>query len=559
MASEQSWKQQYLQELDSSKAREQQWQSERHTLERLLVRTSFAAEGQDDQLDRLLEGVREHLRRKGADPGGLRRLQEQLDQRLVALESDSSGIGSRLRDSLQQLISALRHHELFQGHGDQLKQLGRQLSEPDTLQRALPEWLLRLAELEVQALQGGSAAKSGNGLLGRLFGGRPAPSPEPPVTMEVPASALDATDPCEPFQAALKASHAQRARFARRVAEVLEHMLSQVTLAPAAHARALSIRSRLAESDDWQELRDALNETAELIIAAVSRGQLEFESFLKRLDERLLALQTHLLEQSAQSEHRQSASEQLETSLNRDLQALTDNLEQSDDMAQLKASVSKHLESIAHSVRHYREQESAREALAQEQLAVLQEKLATLEAHSEHTKEQLRQERSRALTDVLTQLPNREAWQERLAFEYERWQRYHNPVTLCVLDIDHFKAVNDSYGHKAGDRVIQLMAKVLRDRLRATDFVARYGGEEFVVLLPETGVDTALEVINKLRSHIRELPFHFQGEPVSITFSAGLAPFREGVALDAVFDQADRALYQAKAAGRNQVLVAPAQ
>ena len=125
-----------------------------------------------------------------------------------------------------------------------------------------------------------------------------------------------------------------------------------------------------------------------------------------------------------------------------------------------------------------------------------------------------------------------------------------------MLDIDHFKLVNDSYGHKAGDRVIQLMAKVLRDRLRATDFVARYGGEEFVALLPETRVDTAVEVINKLRAHIRELPFHFQGEPVSITFSAGLAPFRDGVALDAVFDQADRALYQAKGAGRNQVVVA---
>ena len=420
MASEESWKQQYLQEQENTKAREQRWQTERHTLERLLVRTSFAAEGQDAQLDRLLESLREHLRRKGADLDQLRLLQEQLDQRLVALESDRSGGGSRLRESLHQLISALRQYEPFRNHGDELKQLGRQLRDVETLQQGLPDWLCRLAELEVRALQGKTPGKAGGGMLARLFGARELASQATPALADTPPTegspAPEAgADPCEPFQSALKASQEQRTRFARRVAEVLEHMLSQVTLAPAAHARATSIRTRLAESDDWEELREALDETSELIIAAVSRGQLEFESFLKRLDERLLALQTHLQDQSAESEHRQSASEQLESSLNRDLQALSDNLEQSDDMAQLKASVSEHLESIARSVRSYREQESARETLAQEQLAVLQEKLATLEAHSEHTKEQLRHERSRALTDVLTQLPNREAWQERLS------------------------------------------------------------------------------------------------------------------------------------------------
>lgn len=549
MASEESWKQQYLQELENTRERERQWQDERHTLERLLVRTSFAADGHEPALDRLLENLREMLRGKDTPIAQLRHLQERLDQQLVALEDDRASRIQRLREPLQQLVSALRSHDLFRAQADELKHLGRRLGDPDTLPRGLPDWLARLAHLEIQALDGEPAAKSGRGMLCRLFGGGQDSAPT--------ASTAGSADPCEPIQSALRASHEQRTRFARRVAEVLEHMLSQVSLAPAAHARALSVRTRLAESDDWDELQDALGETSDLIIAAVCRGQLEFESFLKRLDERLLALQTHLQDQSAHSEHRQSASEELETSLNRDLQSLSDHLERTDDMTQLKLSVSEHLESVARSVRHYRQQESTREARAQEQLAVLQEKLATLEAHSEHTKEQLRQERSRALTDVLTKLPNREAWQERLAFEYGRWQRYGHPVTLCVLDIDHFKAVNDSYGHKAGDRVIQLMAKVLRDRLRATDFVARYGGEEFVVLLPETGVETALEVIDKLREHIRTLPFHFQGEPVSVTFSAGLAPFREGVAAATVFEQADRALYQAKGAGRNQVLVAP--
>jgi diguanylate cyclase len=125
-----------------------------------------------------------------------------------------------------------------------------------------------------------------------------------------------------------------------------------------------------------------------------------------------------------------------------------------------------------------------------------------------------------------------------------------------VLDIDFFKRVNDSYGHKAGDRVLQLVARALRERLRATDFIARFGGEEFVILLPETNVDNARSVLDSMRGHIAELPFHFRGEPVSVTFSAGLAEFDGDDDEDDVFDRADKALYLAKDSGRDQVLIA---
>ena len=185
----------------------------------------------------------------------------------------------------------------------------------------------------------------------------------------------------------------------------------------------------------------------------------------------------------------------------------------------------------------------------------MQEKVAAMEAHSEQMQEQVRKERLRAMTDLLTELPNREAWQERLSFEYNRWQRYSHPLTIGVLDIDLFKRINDSYGHKAGDRVLQLVAREFRDRLRTTDFVARFGGEEFVVLFPETEPSDARAVVDKLREHVGKLPFHFRGEPVTVTFSAGLAGFIAGDTEESVFDRADRALYQAKDAGRDQVMI----
>ncbi len=103
--------------------------------------------------------------------------------------------------------------------------------------------------------------------------------------------------------------------------------------------------------------------------------------------------------------------------------------------------------------------------------------------------------------------------------------------------------------------MLQLVAREVRERLRTTDFVARFGGEEFVVLFPETEPADASVVVDKLREHVRKLPFHFRGEPVSVTFSAGLAGFVAGDTEESVFDRADRALYQAKDAGRDQVMI----
>ncbi|WP_404367644.1 diguanylate cyclase [Marinobacter sp.] len=569
MPSDDSWKKRYNEELEAASAREKAWEEQRHTFERLLVRTSFASEGQHPDLDRLLRELRDQLRQDDGDIRQLRRIQETLDQQLVSLDESRGQAGKRLKTSLDHLLATIRRHPLFIDEKAELKKLSRALGDPETFQAGLGGWLAQLAELESRALAGGETGagdtgKEGGrqGVLSRFFGSRRAEAeaesgpPMPGWGDVVDSLPVRTTDLGAPE---FREEADQRTRFAHRLGELLENLLSQVSLAPEAHAKVSLIRSQLAERHEWNDLREALNETSELVLAAVSRGQQEFESFLKRLDDRLLALQTHFVEQSEASESRQSASEALESNLNRDLRALQENFAHTDDVTELKQSVSRHVESIIQSVKGYREQESEREALAAEQMAAMQEKLAAMEIQSEQTREQLRLERSRALTDVLTQLPNREAWQERLIFERDRWQRYGHPVTLGILDIDHFKRVNDSYGHKAGDRVIQLLAKALQERLRTTDFIARYGGEEFVLLLPETDLVTARKVIDSLRQHVSGLPFHFQGRPVTITFSAGLAPFQAGIDLESVFDQADRALYRAKDAGRNQIVLAADQ
>jgi diguanylate cyclase len=136
--------------------------------------------------------------------------------------------------------------------------------------------------------------------------------------------------------------------------------------------------------------------------------------------------------------------------------------------------------------------------------------------------------------------------------ELQRWQRFGHPVCVAVWDVDHFKRINDTYGHRAGDRVLCSVADYLKNHSRSTDFVARYGGEEFVMILTGTQINNAMPLLEKTRIAIGKLGFHYSGEPVSITVSCGVTELKQGDSAETVFERADKALYQAKNNGRNQ-------
>lgn len=345
-----------------------------------------------------------------------------------------------------------------------------------------------------------------------------------------------------------------RLLIARRVGQLLNQVLEQVTLEPDAEAKAKELQQTLLSSIDWSTLRTSLESVSELLIRAITRNQRELEAFLTRLNDRLETLREHFSHQSESNSSRKDDTEVLDQEIRHEIGLVSEDLRASDDLETLKQSVGPRLDQIGNALGRFKEKESRRERFMAEQLESMQQKMAAMEASSEQMQEQIRRERARAMTDLLTQLPNREAWQERLHFEYNRWQRYSHPLTVSVVDIDLFKRINDSYGHKAGDRVLQLVARELQGRLRATDFIARIGGEEFALLLPETKMDEAVSVMDKLRGYVEKLPFHFGGNPVSITFSSGLAQFVRGDSQDQAFERADRALYRAKATGRNRVV-----
>ncbi|MFH7320490.1 diguanylate cyclase [Desulfurivibrio sp. D14AmB] len=159
-----------------------------------------------------------------------------------------------------------------------------------------------------------------------------------------------------------------------------------------------------------------------------------------------------------------------------------------------------------------------------------------------------------SIVDELTGLFNKRYFNQHLGLEVERARRYGQSLALLIMDIDHFKHFNDTYGHPAGDRVLAVMGAMLRDSLRLNDLACRFGGEEFVVILPETDGETALRLADRLRERFATLEFQPRedGEVVRKTMSIGVAQFETDESPEALLERADKNLYQAKEAGRNR-------
>ncbi len=157
-------------------------------------------------------------------------------------------------------------------------------------------------------------------------------------------------------------------------------------------------------------------------------------------------------------------------------------------------------------------------------------------------------------TDPLTGIATRFAMTPRLRQERERSLRTGQPCSVCMIDLDHFKEINDTHGHKTGDRVLTAVSGFLSDHLRRDDQVYRYGGEEFVLVLPDTDLTAAFELVERLRESITRLSITLPtGEELGITASFGIAPLRPREAIRTAIDRADLAMYAAKRGGRNRV------
>ena len=321
-------------------------------------------------------------------------------------------------------------------------------------------------------------------------------------------------------------------------------LAATASLAVSAPAPAALTADSSPEHDELRQQREQLQ-----------REKAEIEELLRQLDSHLETLASFFAHEEENHTSTRTDTDRLNTLVLGEVREISNEISADCSLVELRHRVGNRLNSISNHISDFRDRSEHRQVEQTSRMRALKVRVDQLERESRTLQHSLREEQRLALIDTLTGIPNRAAWDERIASEYANWQRHDGVVSLLVWDVDHFKSINDEYGHKAGDKMLRVLAQHLARELRQTDFVARYGGEEFVMLFAQTTADETLKIANRIRTRVPEIAFHFRETRVMVTLSCGITTFRMGDTPDTAFERADRALYAAKDAGRNRCVV----
>jgi len=234
------------------------------------------------------------------------------------------------------------------------------------------------------------------------------------------------------------------------------------------------------------------------------------------------------------------------------INTLQNSVLQTESLGTLKSLLTDRLGELNKTVADFAELEEARARKAEERASRVVSKLNKVESEMLDLKSSLHQAHEQAFVDALTGIKNRRAFDERIDVEFKRWQRSGEPLVLAVMDIDHFKKINDTYGHPIGDKVLRAISQLIDKKVRDSDFFGRVGGEEFALIFTSGELANVLKRLEEFRESIANCKFGSKGKRIVITVSAGCALFHKGDSPEDVYERADKALYKAKQTGRNK-------
>lgn len=335
----------------------------------------------------------------------------------------------------------------------------------------------------------------------------------------------------------------------------LEATLKEFEFSPEITAQIEAQRQRLSSIDTPKAFADVCTHLMRILLQSIQLERSGSEQFLSRLNSSLERINQALDKSLDASAKLHELQEETESQIRQQLAGLSTVVEQGTKLDELKVKINDRLTLISQLLEK-RSKQSALEKQLQTSLSQMKERLSTLEKEARLYQTQLNEQRQKLYIDALTSVPNRASFDERFETEFERAKNYKRPLTLAILDIDHFKKINDSFGHTAGDKTLSALGRLLKKWLRHSDFVARYGGEEFVVLLPDVSTTQALPLLQKLCKNVAAVPFVYRGQNLQMTISIGAAQASLAQTSLDLFELADKALYQAKNGGRNQVVIA---
>ncbi len=593
----QNWKSKYYDALGDLEAKEKLWAESEQLLRSGLSRLTLAADSSNEVLNRQLERLR-NLLRGGGNDRELRALLDSISQSILQLDAQRKraqslpspgevleealgkidfprGTGHRAKAVQKKLLQSAEtdHHLLVKEFVDVIMEAlhwvegeghetpAKPVVESSEKRGLLGKLLNREEMVHPTAVVESDNLNVARNLLQELVEGLVAPVDRRELMLQriergSQESHLYAIgrELLHTLQPVLSETPAQLPSENLTSHEILLRLLERIDVPARLAEKVVAIKELLAAADEAQTEK-AIRAIADLIgemRSQVHEEKSEIEAFLKLMGERLQEIDVTFQQNVLTQRESFEGGRELDSAVKAQVQGIEDSVTQAQDIVSLKEALHQRVEAIRSHMQEFRNAEEQRISAAEQQVAHLTNRLQDAHKESDKLRQRIKKERDLAMVDPLTGIANRFAYNERLAQEVARWKRYKNPLVLSVWDVDHFKRINDSYGHQAGDKVLTVIARLFQDKVRETDFAARFGGEEFVLLLPETDLEKASVVAEHIRQSVEACEFHYRGNPVPITISCGLSEFREGDTPEQVFARADAALYKAKENGRNQ-------
>ncbi|WP_286262464.1 diguanylate cyclase [Thalassotalea atypica] len=331
-------------------------------------------------------------------------------------------------------------------------------------------------------------------------------------------------------------------------------ILSDIQLSDKQLEKLNKLKSNLSTELGADELLETLLTIFNIIIEDMRIERKVAKSFLSSLSKALATVQSSVCETMDSTSSYQTQQKKINSELSKQLSELTQTVEQSPSLTEVKDEIQNQLLTIASTINNKSDVELSHFTLLNEQLNSMQEKVDLLEKQSKTFEKRLAEQKQKSLRDALTKLHNRAAFDE--YFSYNMVKFHHQPFDLAivVLDLDNFKRINDTYGHTAGDKTLQVIANILKSSIDDSVFIARYGGEEFVLIYSGVNQTALLKSLDTLRKKIAKLPFKFKNTKVNISASFGATHVNVSDNIHTAFERADTGLYQAKEQGKNKVI-----
>lgn len=496
------------------------------TLRKAVSRISLLAEGNDPELDCVVRQIRQETT-KGGNAKAIQKVLAEAEPHLLNSDETRLNRAKQVRDTLHDLINLLEQQNKNSVPHSEKKAL-------ESLVRlhwqSSPQWpsLFRAyLELARNTLNPKSTETSNeHSFFQRIF-----------------------------RRAKSKSKERSNQELMEHIGHTLAALLSNLSLSSDYDEPITSLKAVLASSRDLQELPSLLDEVINLIVVSTGKTQEGLTNYLNQLNKQLASINVSIASNYKSQRTLIENREGFDSTLQQHVADTSLAAKNATDLDTLKTLIDERMGALSDTMTQYKQQMALQEKQSHQSIALLKSKVSRMEKDASSMRTSLQEKLAQAMTDALTNLPNRAAYQDTILPLFNSSIKNKQTLFLAVCDIDHFKQVNDTWGHQAGDKVLQLVTKQLRNTLAKDDMVFRYGGEEFVTILPNISQADAIKRVQSIRQSIEQTPFNVNGDPVKITISIGMACRQDNEDHESLFARADKQLYLAKESGRNNVKV----